>query len=84
MAETPAQATSLKPLLDRMVAGRQLSFTDAESLLRAKSPPQTEEDILREVMNTVGKPGKLGEQVKCAQGKPSRMRCSQPAGVPMG
>ncbi|MFH2104146.1 MAG: DEAD/DEAH box helicase family protein [Chloroflexota bacterium] len=30
---------------------------DAESL--------TDEDILREVMNTVGKPGKLGEQVRC-------------------
>ena len=25
----------------------------------------TDEDLLREVMNTVGKPGKLGEQVKC-------------------
>jgi type III restriction enzyme len=30
---------------------------DAESL--------TDEDILREVMNTVGKPSKLGEQVRC-------------------
>jgi type III restriction enzyme len=30
---------------------------DADSL--------TDEDLLREVMNTVGKPGKLGEQVKC-------------------
>jgi type III restriction enzyme len=30
---------------------------DADSL--------TDEDILREVMNTVGKPGKLGEQVRC-------------------
>jgi type III restriction enzyme len=25
----------------------------------------TDEDILREVMNTIGKPGKLGEQIKC-------------------
>jgi len=25
----------------------------------------SEEDLLREVMNTVGKPGKLGEQIKC-------------------
>ncbi len=25
----------------------------------------TDEDILREVMNTVGKPGKLGEQIRC-------------------
>ena len=46
MSETPVQATSLKQLLDRMVAARQLSSTDAESLLRAKSPVQTEEDIL--------------------------------------
>jgi type III restriction enzyme len=30
---------------------------DAESL--------TDEDLLREVMNTIGKPGKLGEHVKC-------------------
>ena len=30
---------------------------DAESL--------TDEDILREVMNTVGKPGKLGENIRC-------------------
>jgi general secretion pathway protein E/type IV pilus assembly protein PilB len=47
MNETPVQATSLKTLLDRMVAGRQLSATDAESLARAKSSAQTEEDILR-------------------------------------
>src|SRR4029077_8515834 len=25
----------------------------------------TDEDLLREVMNTVGKPGRLGEQVRC-------------------
>ena len=47
MTETPVQPTSLKQLLDRMVAARQLSVTDAESLARAKSPVQTEEDILR-------------------------------------
>jgi hypothetical protein len=47
MAETPVQAASLKQLLDCMVTGRQLSSADAESLLRAKSPVQTEEDILR-------------------------------------
>ena len=47
MNETPVQAASLKTLLDRMVAGRQLSATDAESLARAKSSAQTEEDILR-------------------------------------
>ena len=47
MSETPVQPTSLKQLLDRMVAARQLSATDAESLARAKSPVQTKEDILR-------------------------------------
>ncbi len=38
--------------------------------LRARFPGRdvdelTDEDLLREVMNTVGKPGKLGEEVKC-------------------
>lgn len=38
--------------------------------LRARFPGRsvddiTDEDLLREVMNTIGKPGKLGEQVKC-------------------
>jgi general secretion pathway protein E/type IV pilus assembly protein PilB len=47
MAETPVPDNSLKPLLDRMVAARQLSATDAESLARAKSPVKTEEGILR-------------------------------------
>ena len=47
MSETPVQGTSLKQLLDRMVAGRQLSSIDAESLLHAKSSVQSEEDILR-------------------------------------
>ena len=31
----------------------------------ATSDKLTDEDLLREVMNTVGKPGKLGEQIKC-------------------
>lgn len=30
-----------------------------------KAEKLTEEDILREVMNTVGKPGKLGESIRC-------------------
>jgi general secretion pathway protein E/type IV pilus assembly protein PilB len=54
MSETPVQAAPLKPLLDRMVAGRQLSATDAESLTRAKSPAQTEEDILRWLAHEYG------------------------------
>jgi len=36
---------------------RRFPGRDAEDL--------TDEDLLREVMNTVGKPGKLGEQIKC-------------------
>ncbi|HAZ30889.1 TPA: restriction endonuclease subunit R, partial [Candidatus Acetothermia bacterium] len=41
-----------------------------ESEYRARYPGRdaemlTDEDLLREVMNTIGKPGKLGEQVKC-------------------
>jgi type III restriction enzyme len=36
---------------------RRFPGRDAEQL--------TDEDLLREVMNTVGKPGRLGEQVKC-------------------
>lgn len=46
-----AQETSLKPLLDRMVAGRQLSLTDAAILGRqpasGKPVAQSEEEILR-------------------------------------
>lgn len=43
---------------------------DFKSDYRARFPGRdvnklTDEDILREVMNTVGKPGKLGEHVKC-------------------
>ena len=47
MSETPAQDVTLKQLLDRMVAARQLSSTDSASLVRAKSPVKNEEDILR-------------------------------------
>lgn len=46
-----AQTTSLKPLLDRMVAARQLSLTDAAILDRQSSAgkpiAQTEEEILK-------------------------------------
>ena len=38
---------SLKQLLDRMVAARQLSSTDADLLLRGKQAVKTEEDVLR-------------------------------------
>ena len=50
------------------IAGREIEEFKAE--YRARFPhcdPEklTDEDLLREVMNTVGKAGKLGEHVKC-------------------
>ena len=39
----------------------------------------TDEDLLREVMNTVGKKGRLGEHVRCVV---SASRCSPRAGTP--
>src|SRR5215475_3046308 len=47
MSETAKTDSSPKQLLDRMVAARQLSSTDAESLSRGKPPVKTEEDVLR-------------------------------------
>ena len=52
---------------------RQIAFREIEEFkaeYRARFPGRdpeelTEEDLLREVLNTVGKPGKLGEHVKC-------------------
>jgi len=47
MPEPSAQDASLKQMLDRMIAARQLSSMDAESLVHAPSPVKTEEDVLR-------------------------------------
>ena len=47
MSETTSPETTLKPLLERMVAAKQLSAIDAEALARAQPPAQNEEDILR-------------------------------------
>ncbi len=52
----------------KRIAAREVAEFKAE--YRARFPGRdaedlTDEDLLREVMNTVGKPGKLGEQVKC-------------------
>jgi general secretion pathway protein E/type IV pilus assembly protein PilB len=47
MSEAAVIDSSLKQLLDRMVAARQLSSTDAECLRRGKPVVKTEEDILR-------------------------------------
>jgi general secretion pathway protein E/type IV pilus assembly protein PilB len=48
MSPVVTSESTLKPLLDKMVAARQLSAGDAEILVAQKSgAPQTEEDILR-------------------------------------
>lgn len=50
------------------IAAREIEEFKAEYRLRfpgRDTDNLTDEDLLREVMNTVGKPGKLGEQVRC-------------------
>ena len=52
----------------KKIAAREIDEFKAE--YRARFPGRdaedlTDEDLLREVMNTVGKPGRLGEQVRC-------------------
>jgi general secretion pathway protein E/type IV pilus assembly protein PilB len=47
MNETVTPETSLKQLLERMVASRQLSSIDADLLVHSKTKVTTEEDILR-------------------------------------
>jgi type III restriction enzyme len=52
----------------KKIAAREIEEFKAE--YRTRFPGRdaedlTDEDLLREVMNTVGKPGRLGEQVKC-------------------
>src|SRR6202142_3675593 len=47
MSDTIPQDPSPKPLLDRMVAARQLSSIDAASLAQVKPLVQTEEEVLR-------------------------------------
>jgi type III restriction enzyme len=52
----------------KRIAAREIDEWKAEYRQRfpGRDPEQlTDEDLLREVMNTVGKAGKLGEQVKC-------------------
>ncbi len=47
MSETVSQEAASKPLLERMVADRQLSAIDAKSLASARPVMQTEEEVLR-------------------------------------
>ena len=52
----------------KQIAAREIEEFKAEYCLRfpgRDAENLTDEDLLREVMNTVGKAGKLGEQVKC-------------------
>jgi len=52
----------------KKIAGKEIETFKAEYRERfpERDPEQlTDEDLLREVMNTVGKPGRLGEHVKC-------------------
>lgn len=52
----------------KKIASREIEEFKAEYRIRfpgRDSDRLTDEDLLREVMNTVGKPGKLGDQIKC-------------------
>jgi type III restriction enzyme len=52
----------------KKIASREIEEFKAEYRLRFPGrdvDALTDEDLLREVMNTIGKPGKLGERVKC-------------------
>jgi len=52
----------------KKIATREIEDFKAEYRIRfpgRDTDKLTDEDLLREVMNTVGKPGKLGEQIKC-------------------
>jgi type III restriction enzyme len=52
----------------KRIAAREIEEFKAEYRVRfpgRDADSLTDEDLLREVMNTVGKPGKLGEHVKC-------------------
>jgi type III restriction enzyme len=52
----------------KKIAAREIDEFKAEYQVRfpgADADKLTDEDLLREVMNTIGKPGRLGEQVRC-------------------
>jgi general secretion pathway protein E len=54
MSEKAVMDPSLKQLLDRMVAARQLSSIDADALARVAPAVKTEEDVLRWLANEYG------------------------------
>ncbi|MDQ3691539.1 MAG: DEAD/DEAH box helicase family protein [Chloroflexota bacterium] len=50
----------------KKIAAREIEEFKDEALRRGERPEDiTDEDLLREVMNTIGKKGKLGEQIRC-------------------
>jgi len=50
----------------KTIAAREIEEFKDEALKRGERPEDiTDEDLLREVMNTIGKKGKLGEQIRC-------------------
>ena len=66
-----AQLESGEALERRLQAGRRRARSTRSSRSTASATPaptstsSTDSDLLREVMNTVGKQGKLGEQIRC-------------------
>jgi general secretion pathway protein E/type IV pilus assembly protein PilB len=54
MPATPVQDSSMKQLLERMVASRQLSSPDADALLRTRPQAGSEEEILRWLASEYG------------------------------
>jgi len=58
---------AMQPEFKRIAAREIEEFKDEyRARFPGRDPDQlTDEDLLREVMNTVGKPGKLGERIKC-------------------
>src|SRR5476649_498293 len=54
MSETVTSDSSVKQLLERMVASRQLSSIDADLLVHSKTQVATEEDILRWLAHEYG------------------------------
>ena len=56
---------AMSPEFKKMAAKEIGEFKDELALRGDYRDEVTDEDLLREVMNTIGKPGKLGEQVRC-------------------
>ncbi len=64
------QLESGEAMSDEFKKIAQLAIEDFKDEYRKRFPGRdteklTDEDLLREVMNTIGKPGKLGENIKC-------------------